>query len=253
MLQNHKVVIAGAGGLLGGTVVADLLNNGCEVIATDINIDNMKSKLQKSSVEINNPKLCIVELDVTNEAQVKLFFEKQYGLTGAVNCSYPRNKKYGTHFLDVSLESFNENINLHLGTSFLFMQQCAKYFKSNLKPFSLVNISSIYGVVAPRFDVYEGTQMTMPVEYAAIKSALNHLNKYVVNYINDSLFRVNSVSPGGILDGQPEEFLAKYKNNTHGVGMLSPKDVLGAITFLLSGSSQFMTGQNLIVDDGFSI
>ncbi len=98
----------------------------------------------------------------------------------------------------MSLDSFNENIALHLGSAFIFTQQCAKYFKNKNTPFTLVNISSIYGVIAPKFEIYNGTPMTMPVEYAAIKSAILHLNKYVVTYVNDSRFRINSVSPGGI-------------------------------------------------------
>lgn len=253
MLKHKKVLVAGAGGLLGSAVVAELLKVGAEVVATDINISGMKKRLESNSVNVDSVKLHLATLDITSENEVKSFFKNQVGLTGAVNCSYPRNKQYGTHFLDVSLESFNENVNLHLGSSFLFAQQCAAYFKSNSSPFSLVNIASIYGVIAPEFGIYEETNMTMPVEYAAIKSAVIHLNKYVVNYINDSNFRVNSVSPGGILDGQPEAFLNKYKKNTHGEGMLSPEDMLGAIVFLLSDSANYMTGQNIVIDDGFSL
>ncbi len=95
--------------------------------------------------------------------------------------------------------------------------------------------------------------MTMPVEYAAIKSALIHLSKYVVAYMNDSKFRVNVVSPGGILDKQPEEFIEAYKKETLGKGMLNVSDVVGSILYLLSDSAQYVNGQNLIVDDGFSL
>ena len=132
------------------------------------------------------------------------------------------------------------------------MQQCAAYFKREQNDFSLVNISSIYGVVAPKFEVYDNTKMTMPVEYAAIKSALLHLSKYVVAYVADSRFRVNSVSPGGLFDNQPEAFLAKYKEHTLGKGMLDPGDILGSIIFLLSDNSKYINAQNLIIDDGFT-
>jgi NAD(P)-dependent dehydrogenase (short-subunit alcohol dehydrogenase family) len=142
---------------------------------------------------------------------------------------------------------------LHLGSSFLIMQQCAVYFKNNITPFSLVNIASIYGVVSPDFSIYENTPMTMPVEYAAIKSAIIHLNKYVSEFVHDSRFRVNSVSPGGILDHQPKEFLSKYKNKTHGKGMLLPEEVTSSIIFLLSDQSCYITGQNIIIDDGFTL
>jgi NAD(P)-dependent dehydrogenase (short-subunit alcohol dehydrogenase family) len=116
-----------------------------------------------------------------------------------------------------------------------------------------VNLSSIYGVVAPDFDIYKDTTMTMPVEYAAIKSAVIQLTRYVSSYMADSRFRVNVVSPGGLFDQQPDSFLDKYKARTLGHGMLDPADICGAILFLLSDQSKYMQGQNLIVDDGFTL
>ena len=127
------------------------------------------------------------------------------------------------------------------------------HFNKNKTPFSLVNISSVYGVIAPKFDIYENTPMTMPVEYAAIKSGLIHLSKYVTKYVANSNFRVNVVSPGGIFDNQPSDFLKAYKDETFGKGMLDVKDVLGTIVFLLSSMSDLVNGQNIVVDDGFSV
>ena len=141
---------------------------------------------------------------------------------------------------------------MNLGSSFLFMQECARYFKSNNVEFSLVNIGSIYGVVAPKFELYNNTNMTSPVEYSAIKSGLIHLSRYVAKYVGDSRFRVNLVSPGGIRDAQPIEFLTAYGMETLGKGMLDVSDIIGSIIFLLSSSSEFINGQNIIVDDGFS-
>lgn len=253
LLLDQKILIAGAGGLLGSKIVKFTLEQGAQVIAADINVDLMNEKLSLQEVDLTNPNLILHELDVTNEQSVKLFFAEQSNLTGAVNSTYPRNKNYGSHFFDVSLDSFNENLALHLGSAFLFTQQCAAYFKAKNQPFSLVNISSIYGVIAPKFDIYDNTSMTMPVEYSAIKSAILHLNRYAVSYVNDSRFRINSVSPGGIFDQQPKEFLKAYQKNTHGEGMLDVSDIIGAITFLLSEQSKFVTGQNIIVDDGFSL
>jgi NAD(P)-dependent dehydrogenase (short-subunit alcohol dehydrogenase family) len=253
LLQQKRVLIAGAGGLLGIKVVKQALIQGAEVIAVDINVKLMRDKLADQQIELDNDRLTLLHLDITDEQSVKSLFSKQHGLTGAVNCTYPRNKAYGAHFFDVSLDSFNENIAMHLGSAFLFTQQCASYFVRQKTSFSLVNISSIYGVIAPKFEVYDNTHMTMPVEYAAIKSAVLHLNKYTSAYINDSLFRINSVSPGGLFDNQPEGFLDKYKKNTHGTGMLDVGEVIGSILFFLSEQSKYVTGQNIIVDDGFSL
>ncbi|EYU14229.1 oxidoreductase [Photorhabdus aegyptia] len=252
-LENKTILIAGAGGLLGSHVVQAALAQEAIVIAADLNINTLSECLIKQGVDVNQTSLKIVELDVTNEHQVKSFFELQDDLTGAVNATYPRNRSYGKHFFDVTLDSFNDNVALHLGSAFVFSQQCAAYFKKNDQEFSLINLASIYGVVAPRFEIYNNTHMTTPVEYAAIKSAILHLNKYIVNYINDSRFRINCVSPGGLFDHQPESFLQAYKNNTHGTGMLNAQDIVGAILFLLSDQSRYITGQNIIVDDGFSL
>ncbi|WP_201582628.1 oxidoreductase [Psychrobacter jeotgali] len=253
LLKNKTILIAGAGGLLGSRLVVGILSQGGNVIAADINVEETKKLLSELDANIAQSCLQVVPLDITNKNSIKEIFLKNPNIDGAVNATYPRNKSYGAHFFDVTPESFNENISLHLGSSFLFTQQCAAYFKTNKKEFSLVNISSIYGVVAPDFSIYENTSMTMSVEYAAIKSGLLHLNKYVVNYINDSKFRINAVSPGGLFDSQPKPFLEAYKKKTHGNGMLDSQDILGAILFLLSNQSRYVTGQNIIVDDGFSL
>jgi len=254
LLSNKTILVVGAGGLLGSHLVPALLKQNATVIAADISLDPMRERLAALGVNTLEGKLTFSELDITNEASVKRFFEEQDDqIDGAVNTTYPRNKTYGEHFFDVSLDSFNENLSLHLGSAFLFTQQCAAYFKREQNSFSLVNISSVYGVVAPRFEIYDHTTMTMPVEYAAIKSAILHLNKYAVSYVNDSRFRINSVSPGGIFDGQPEAFLKAYEGETHGEGMLDVKELTGSVLFLLSEQSRFVTGQNIIADDGFSL
>ncbi len=213
----------------------------------------MSERLESLGIDVKNEHLTLANLDITDEKSVEELFLKYSDIDGAVNSTYPRNITYGAHFFDVSLDSFNENIALHLGSAFIFTQQCAKYFKNKNTPFTLVNISSIYGVIAPKFEIYNGTPMTMPVEYAAIKSAILHLNKYVVTYVNDSRFRINSVSPGGIFDHQPDAFLDAYKKNTNGAGVLNVKEVIGSIPFLLSEQSRYVTGQKRIVDDGFSL
>jgi NAD(P)-dependent dehydrogenase (short-subunit alcohol dehydrogenase family) len=253
LLSGKKILIVGASGLLGARVTKNVLDQGASVIATDISVRSLEVRLSKEGINCSNSNLSSYRLDITAEDEVKSFFEKDLNISGVVNCAYPRNKSYGANFFDVTATNFNENLAMHLGGSFLLTQQCAKYFNENKRLFSLVNISSIYGVIAPKFEIYNNTALTMPVEYAAIKAAILHLNRYVAAYINDSRFRVNSISPGGIIDHQPENFIHEYRNKTLGKGMLDVEDVIGSIMFLLSDQSKYINGQNIIVDDGFSL
>lgn len=253
LLKDKTIIVAGAAGLLGSRLVAGILAQGGKVVAADISVETVKERLSDLGVDLADDRLQLKVFDITNSDSVKQFLAERSDIDGAVNATYPRNKTYGAHFFDVTLESFNENLSLHLGSAFLFTQQCAAYFNQHKTPFSLVNISSIYGVVAPKFDIYDNTPMTMPVEYAAIKSALLHLNKYAAAYINDSRFRINCVSPGGLFDHQPEAFLKAYKKNTHGAGMLDVEEMVGSVMYLLSEQSKYVTGQNIVVDDGFSL
>tara|TARA_R110001606_G_scaffold380330_2_gene540810 strand:- start:1026 stop:1790 length:765 start_codon:yes stop_codon:yes gene_type:complete len=253
ILENKKILVTGAAGLLGTALVKELVKKGAKVIATDISLEYLEKKLIETDVDLREGTVEISKLDLSNESAVISFFDSLDDVNGAVNCAYPRNKNYGKHFFDVNIDDFNDNVSLNLGSSFLLMQQCASYFKRTSIPFSLVNISSIYGVVSPKFEIYNNTQMTMPVEYAAIKSGLIHLSRYVTTYIGKSDFRVNVVSPGGILDNQPSDFLNAYKNETFGKGMLNVSDILGTVIFLLSSNSRYINGQNIIVDDGFSL
>ena len=118
---------------------------------------------------------------------------------------------------------------------------------------NIINIASIYGVTAPKFEIYENTAMTMPVEYAAIKSAVIHLTKYMAKYLKGSHIRVNSISPGGIFDKQPEAFLSAYKKLCNDKGMLDPVEITNALLFLIGDMSSYINGHNLVVDDGFSV
>ena len=93
--------------------------------------------------------------------------------------------------------------------------------------------------------------MTVPIEYAAIKAGLIHLTKYMAKYFKGMNIRVNTISPGGISDSQPEAFLENYKEECISKGMLDGHDLAGTLIYLLSDMSQYVNGQNIIVDDGF--
>jgi len=255
LLQGKTVLVVGAAGRIGRTIVNAVLSAGGHAVALDTDAAGLQALIgAHGSTALN-----CATLDMADRASIERALADAHdrfgGVDGAVNTAYPRNPRYGRHFFDVEYADFCENTGLHMGGYFLFMQACAHYALERGQPFSLVNLSSIYGSMAPRFDVYAGTSMTMPVEYAAIKAGLEHMTRYVNAYMKGrgAAFRANCVSPGGILDGQDEQFLARYGEHCVSKGMLDAQDVTGAIVFLLSDASRYVTGQNFLVDDGFSL
>jgi len=256
MLSNKVVVIAGAAGLLGKTFARAAASKGATVVLADLDIE----KLQKIKNDAENldwaGKLDVISLDITAKKSVIDLIESidcKYGkIDAVVNTTYPRNPNYGRGVEEVEYADFCENLNLHLGGYFLLAQQSCIYFRKQGSG-NLINLASVYGSMAPRFEVYNNTKMTMPVEYAAIKSGIIQLTRYFSQYYKGYGLRVNSLSPGGILDGQSELFLKAYEAHSASKGMLDPGDLSGALLFLLSDESKFINGQNLIVDDGFSL
>lgn len=256
MLNDKVVVVTGGAGALGRGFVAAIARQGGTAIAADVNIEAARQVADEWQAQPGGGSIVAAELDITSKDSVRALIgslQERFGrIDAVVNNAYPRNKNYGRRLEEVTYEDFCSNVDSHLGGYFLVAQQFCMAFKAQGHG-NLINMSSIYGSMAPRFEVYEGTPMTMPVEYAAIKSAVVHLTKYFAQYFKGTGIRVNCLSPGGILANQPSDFLNVYNAHCASKGMLSPEDVVGALLFLLSDESRFITGQNLFVDDGFSI
>jgi len=256
MPTNKVIVVTGAAGLLGKVICEAIVQNkGIPVIA-DINKHAGKLFEEELKIKYETENVLFQKLDITSKESINAVIEAvkiKFGrLDAIVNNAYPRNKNYGRHFFDVEYEDFCENVNLHLGGYFLASQQFSNYFVEQGYG-NIINIASIYGVIAPRFEIYENTKMTTPVEYAVIKSAVIHITKYMAKHLKGTGIRVNSISPGGIFDDQPEEFVKAYNSLSMSKGMLDKKDILGTLIFLLSDSSKYINGQNIIVDDGFTL
>jgi NAD(P)-dependent dehydrogenase (short-subunit alcohol dehydrogenase family) len=256
MLKDKVIVITGGAGLIGQEFVKVVIENHGMAIIADINEQiglEVKAKLTK---ELNTANIDFIKLDITSKESLNKcidLLDKQYGKIDAlINNAYPRNKNYGRHFFDVEYSDFVENLGLNLGGYFATSQQFAKYFKEQGYG-NIINISSIYGVIAPKFEIYDSTTMTVPVEYAAIKSGLIHLTKYMAKYFKGMNIKVNTLSPGGIFDNQPKEFLDAYQNQCLNKGMLDKSDLKGTLVYLLSDMSRYVNGQNIVVDDGFVV
>ncbi len=255
LLDGKRVVVTGGAGLLGRCFCRGIVAHGGVAIVADK--DFLSASLLAEELNSTEEKRAAAfALDISDAESVSAlisFVEERFGGADAlVNNAYPRNANYGRPVEEVSYNDFCENLSLHLGGYFLTMQRFALFFKRHGGG-CIVNMGSIYGTLPPRFSVYEGTSMTMPPEYAAIKAGVLQLTRYFAQSFKKDGVRVNALSPGGIRDGQSESFLEAYASFCGIKGMLEPIDIVGALLFLLSDSSRFVTGQNLVVDDGFSL
>jgi len=256
MLKDKVVVVTGGAGLIGQEFVKAIIEqNGIAIIA-DINKNEGQRVSNELSNKLKSNKIDFFELDITSKKSLQeciSYLDNKYGRIDAlVNNAYPRNKNYGRHFFDVEYDDFVENLGMNLGGCITPSQLFSLYFQKQGYG-NIINISSIYGVISPKFEIYDNTEMTMPVEYAAIKSGMLHLTKYMAKYFKGKNIRVNAISPGGILDSQPREFLSEYNQQCSTKGMLDPKDLNGVLIFLLSDMSSYINGQNIVVDDGFTL
>ncbi len=255
LLDKKVVVITGGAGFLGRRFCSAVAEHGGIVVVADTDIRSATTVAEK--IAINYPACAAaMKIDIRDKGAILNALEilqTQYGrIDAVVNNAYPRNRNYGRKFEDVTYEDFCENVGMHLGGYFLVAQQFALFF-SKQGGGNIINMSSIYGIMAPRFDLYRATSMGMPVEYAAIKSSVIHLTKYMAKYLKGTGIRVNAISPGGIFNHQAEEFIMRYNAQCSSKGMLDAADIQGALVFLLSDLSAYVNGQTLVVDDGFSL
>jgi NAD(P)-dependent dehydrogenase (short-subunit alcohol dehydrogenase family) len=264
MLQDKVVVITGGAGLLGKEFSKSVIKEHGKVIIADINEESANSFILEINELYPNSSIMFHYLDITSKDSIETLINnvsKKYGKINAwVNNAYPKIKsmnsntkrEYSNSFFDVNYNDFCESVSINVGSVFLCSQRISSLFIGQGFG-NIINISSIYGLIAPRFEVYEGTGMTMPVDYAVNKSAINHFTRYLAKLFKNKNIRVNTLSPGGIFNNQPNTFVDSYKELSLNKGMLESKDICGALVFLLSDNSTFVNGQNIIVDDGWTL
>lgn len=254
MLEGHVVVVTGGAGLLGASFCRTIAREGGIPIVADVDIDRAEQVARELSLDGTPAQAA--PLDITNRRQIDQLIKDVQGTFGrldaVVNSAYPRSRNYGSSVEEVEYEDFCEGLSLHLGGYFLVSQRFATAFKSHAQG-NIVNVASIYGLHAPRFETYAGTSLTVPVEYAAIKAGVIHLTRYFAQYFRKDGIRCNALAPGGIREDQPEDFVSRYDAMCGTRGMLEATDVSGSLAFLLSEASRYMTGQILVVDDGWSL
>jgi NAD(P)-dependent dehydrogenase (short-subunit alcohol dehydrogenase family) len=241
-LTNKVIVITGGNGLIGGAILKYLIQEGAIAINAEINVEN-----DLSNREFN--------CDITKEESVQKLIETvlvEYGhIDGWVNNAYPRTPDWGNRFEEIPTESWKINVDYQLNSLFMCCQQVLKVMKQQ-RAGSIVNISSIYGVIGPDFTVYEGTEITMPAAYSAIKGGIINFSRYLASYYGPHGVRVNCVSPGGIFNDQDPLFVKHYEAKVPLKRMGLPSDISPAVGFLLSDEASYITGHNMMVDGGWT-
>ena len=240
-LREKIVIVTGGSGLLGREIVKNLESKGAIAINADINV--------VTDLKNNN-----LNVDITSENSIsnaiKLVIEFYGKINGLVNNAYPRTKDWGTKFEEISYESWQKNVDMQMNTTFLFIQKVMPELLKNKG--SVVNITSIYGVVGNDLTIYENTSITTAAPYSAIKGGIINFTRYLASYYGRQGVRVNCVSPGGILDKQHNIFIENYERKVPMGRMGNPDDIAPAVSFLLSDDEKYITGQNIIIDGGWT-
>ena len=241
MLEDKKIIVLGGAGLIGRSCCCAIDAAGGDVVVADAGLASGDDGLR---------------FDITDEQRVGEVIDDllaDWGrIDGVVNCAYPRTEGLHKPLEEVGYDDFCANLSLHLGGYFVVTRLFAAAMARSGGGV-IVNFASIYGVIAPRFDIYAGLDMTTPVVYPPIKAGIIQMSRYFAQYYRKHGVRVNCVSPGGVRDGQPSAFQAAYDSHCGVGGLLEASDLDAAVVYLLSDGARRVTGMNLVVDDGFSL
>lgn len=240
ILEGKVIVVTGGSGLIGSSIIEDIRSKGGTGICADLNIDESSDS---------------IKCDVTSIESIRntvKFISKKYGaIDGFVNNAYPRTSDWGTEFLDMTEESLEKNVSWQLNSYIICCQEIIRYMLKQKKG-SIINISSIYGIVGNDFSIYEGSNINPAAAYSAIKGGVINFTRFLASKYGPNNIRVNTVSPGGIFDKQPNSFVNAYEKKVPMKRMGTPKDIAPAVSFLLSDSAGYITGHNLVVDGGWT-
>lgn len=261
-LKNKVAIVTGSLGLLGKEHCYALSEAGANLVVADLD----EEKCLKFAKTLNTSSIGSY-LDVTNKQSVTQTLSetiKKFGKVdilinnAAVNdmVESPKSKLKSSMFENYSLEDWQSSLSVNLTGTFLCSQIIGKEMKKNNYG-NIINIASTYGIVAPNQSLYKnknGKQMFYkPPAYSVTKGGIISFTKYLAAYWAKHNIRVNSLSPGGVKNNQDSEFVTKYSNNTPLGRMANSDDYRGAIVFLASDASSYMTGENLVVDGGWTI
>jgi len=260
-LTGCWALITGGAGHIGKMACQTLLEQGASVILLDRHHDALVAAKESFSLS-NHQKVEVIDCDLAQESAIRAAIKSVAEITSGQlhivinNAAFVGTDKltgWCVPFEQQSFETFNACLDVNLSAPFLISQLCLPLLKAHDHAVkSVINISSIYGVVGPQMVMYEGTDMGNPAAYAASKAGLMQLTKWMACTVAPAV-RVNNIVLGGVFRGQDPAFLEKYHQRVPLGRMAIEEDVKGAIAYLSSQLSNYMTGQSLILDGGWTV
>lgn len=255
-LQGRVAVITGGFGHLGQAFAEALAELGAELVLVDMKDDHAKDFI-KHLKSTYDAKVSHFLVDLEAEPEVlelakKLQNWKQIDIliNNAAFVGSAKIKGWATQFEQQLSETWRRALEVNLTAPFVLVQACMNMLKASGKG-SVINVGSIYGMVGPNMSLYEGTTMGNPAAYAASKGGLLQTTRWMATVMAPEV-RVNMITPGGVFRGQPEQFLQRYKQLTPLGRMAQEQDFKGIVAYLASDLSEYVTGQNFVVDGGWT-
>jgi len=259
-IEGKNIILTGSSGFLGQQYANFLSSLGANVILVDIDIVKNK-KLEKNLEKKFNTNPEAIKCNITDEDSVRKMKKeilKSYKIidvliNNAVFHPKTKNKNITTKLNLFPLEMWNDAISVDLTGTFLCSREIGSVMEKQ-KGGVIINISSIYGLVGADQRIYGKSGLNSPPSYAVTKSAIINLTRYLAAYWHNKNIRVNSLTLGGVQDKtyMDSEFIQRYSSKTILGRMANKAEYDGALLFLVSDASSYMTGSNLIIDGGWT-
>ena len=268
-LSNKTALITGAGGLLGIEHAAALLESGAKVVLTDINEPLILLAHKKLIQYFDAKKIITKTMDVTSLQKVNQIAKELWANNLRIdilvnNAAINPKVKDGDEFLETSrlenfsLDQWDLQLSVGLTGAFLCSQVFGTAMAKDSKGGVILNIASDLSIFSPdqrlyrKKDLSDDMQPVKPVTYSVIKAGLIGLTRYLATYWADKNVRCNALSPGGVFDGQDDEFVRRLSSLIPLGRMASQDEYRAAVQFLCSDAARYMNGQNIVMDGGRS-
>ncbi|MBA7566512.1 3-oxoacyl-[acyl-carrier-protein] reductase FabG [subsurface metagenome] len=253
-LKNKVAFVTGGSGYLGSAMCEALAELGAIIIVGSRNKEKCRTFSKKLREKYNIIAFgeYVDITDVESIENILIFIERNFGrLDILINCAWSGNKNT---FESISIEDWRYDIDVCLNGVFYTIKKAFPYLKKSKG--IIVNITSMYGHIAPDYRIYEGTNHANPPSYGAAKAGVIQLTKYLASFLSPYGIRVNAISPGAFpfpeLEKENKNFMNKLKEKSMLNRIGKPEDLKGIIALLCSEASSFITGQIIHVDGGWT-